>query len=80
MKNNYTSVFARFLIFLIKRYQNKGGGQSLNVECNFLPSCSHYSIQAIERYGAFKGVFLSFNRIKRCNIRDLVKIIEDPLE
>jgi len=32
-----------------------------------MPSCSEYSIEAIKKYGAFKGGFLSFRRIVRCN-------------
>jgi len=35
--------------------------------CRFTPSCSHYSYEAIERYGFFKGGWLGFKRILRCN-------------
>jgi uncharacterized protein len=35
--------------------------------CRFYPSCSEYSYQAIDKYGVFKGVWLSFKRIIRCN-------------
>ncbi len=35
--------------------------------CIFIPSCSAYAIQAIEKYGAFKGMFLACKRILRCN-------------
>ena len=36
--------------------------------CKFYPSCSEYTKQAIEKYGAFKGVFIGVARILRCNI------------
>lgn len=35
--------------------------------CIFTPSCSTYSVIAIKRFGVFKGFFLSFKRILRCN-------------
>ena len=37
------------------------------VECKYYPTCSEYSIQAIKKYGAIKGSFLSIKRILRCN-------------
>ena len=35
--------------------------------CRFYPSCSEYSYQAVERYGALKGAWLAVLRILRCN-------------
>jgi len=35
--------------------------------CQFSPSCSQYSYEAIDKYGIFKGGWLSFKRIIRCN-------------
>ena len=35
--------------------------------CKFSPSCSKYGIEAINKYGALKGTFLTFKRIMRCN-------------
>lgn len=35
--------------------------------CRHIPTCSNYAIEAIEKYGCFKGLFLSFKRIIRCN-------------
>ena len=35
--------------------------------CRFMPSCSSYAIEAIERMGVTKGVFYSTIRIFRCN-------------
>jgi len=35
--------------------------------CRFMPTCSVYAIQAIERFGAFKGTGLAVWRILRCN-------------
>jgi uncharacterized protein len=38
-----------------------------NIGCRFYPTCSEYSIEAIEKYGAFKGSIISIKRILRCN-------------
>ncbi|MFZ4648558.1 MAG: membrane protein insertion efficiency factor YidD [Patescibacteria group bacterium] len=35
--------------------------------CRFNPSCSEYSIQAIEKYGIFKGGAIACWRVLRCN-------------
>ena len=35
--------------------------------CRFIPTCSQYALEAIEKYGPFKGGWLAFRRILRCN-------------
>ncbi|NCO83738.1 MAG: membrane protein insertion efficiency factor YidD [Nitrospirae bacterium CG_4_10_14_3_um_filter_44_29] len=35
--------------------------------CRFAPTCSEYSAEAIEKYGAVKGSYLSLRRILRCH-------------
>ena len=35
--------------------------------CKFHPTCSEYTKQAIEKYGAFKGIYIGIKRILRCN-------------
>ncbi|MBE6065654.1 membrane protein insertion efficiency factor YidD [Clostridium cochlearium] len=35
--------------------------------CKYYPTCSQYAIDAISKYGALKGGFMSFKRILRCN-------------
>jgi len=37
--------------------------------CKFRPTCSEYSKQAIEKYGAARGLFLAGKRIIRCHPR-----------
>ncbi len=34
--------------------------------CRFQPTCSAYALEAIERFGAIKGVYLAAKRIWRC--------------
>jgi putative membrane protein insertion efficiency factor len=35
--------------------------------CRFTPTCSTYTIQAIEKYGAIRGLYLGLRRILRCH-------------
>ena len=35
--------------------------------CRFIPTCSQYALEAIERYGAWKGGWLALKRIGRCH-------------
>lgn len=35
--------------------------------CRFVPTCSTYALQAIEKYGALKGGYLAVRRILRCH-------------
>jgi putative membrane protein insertion efficiency factor len=35
--------------------------------CRFTPTCSQYAIEALEKYGFFKGTILAIYRIGRCH-------------
>jgi len=35
--------------------------------CRFFPSCSEYALEAVDKYGAFKGTCLGLKRIFRCH-------------
>lgn len=35
--------------------------------CRFIPTCSEYAFQAIDRYGFWRGAFLAARRILRCH-------------
>jgi len=56
----------KICIALIRLYQ-KGISPFFPKCCRFTPTCSQYGIEAIERYGAIKGSWLTIKRICRCN-------------
>ncbi|MCT4614979.1 MAG: membrane protein insertion efficiency factor YidD [Marinifilaceae bacterium] len=41
--------------------------QQFSADCLYYPTCSDFSKQAISKYGLIKGVFLSADRLTRCN-------------
>ncbi len=64
----------------IRQYQRTGGSQRhFATSCNFTPTCSQYTYQAIEHFGVLRGVKLGINRIRRCDDRDCINIIDDPV-
>ncbi|MGD9639227.1 MAG: membrane protein insertion efficiency factor YidD [Alphaproteobacteria bacterium] len=56
----------KFIIFLIKVYQKILSPLFPNC-CRYNPTCSHYTIEAVERFGVIKGLFLGAKRILRCH-------------
>ena len=35
--------------------------------CRFIPTCSAYALEAVEKYGAWKGGWLALRRLLRCH-------------
>jgi hypothetical protein len=57
----------KILIFLIKFYRHHISPFKGAACCRFIPTCSQYALEAIEKYGALKGGILAAWRILRCN-------------
>ena len=48
--------------------------------CRFIPTCSAYAVEAVEKYGAWKGGWLALRRVLRCNPFHRQKSIQyDPV-
>lgn len=56
----------RVLISLIRFYQMAISPYKRPC-CKYIPTCSNYAIEAIERFGAFRGFWLALYRVLRCN-------------
>ena len=56
----------RLLLYLIRWYQRQLS-PLLGSHCKYLPTCSQYAVEAIERHGAFRGSLMAIWRILRCN-------------
>ena len=56
----------RLLIILIKLYRKYISPLKRYPSCRYIPTCSQYAIEAIEKYGPWKGGWLAFRRLLRC--------------
>ncbi|MGM0369441.1 MAG: membrane protein insertion efficiency factor YidD [Bacillota bacterium] len=61
------SFFSNLLIKLIKIYQKFISPLKGKRTCRFYPTCSTYSINALEKYGVLKGGYLALKRIMSCH-------------
>ncbi|WP_432714705.1 membrane protein insertion efficiency factor YidD [Pedobacter sp.] len=55
-----------FFLLLIKLYQLLIS-PLLGSNCRYTPTCSQYGVEAITKYGPFKGLWLTLKRIGRCH-------------
>lgn len=53
------------IIFIIKLYQY-AISPFLGSNCRFMPTCSAYTIEAIQNFGIVKGIWLGMKRVLRC--------------
>lgn len=60
------SLLSRFFTLLIRLYQYLLS-PILGASCRYTPTCSQYGLEAIRKYGPFKGGWLTLKRIGRCN-------------
>ena len=56
----------RILLVLIRFYR-KCISPLFPPSCRFVPTCSQYAMEAIEKYGAWKGGKLAVKRLLRCH-------------
>jgi uncharacterized protein len=62
---NRPGITARFLLVILRVYQTYLSSMNFS-SCRFYPSCSHYAGEAVERFGARRGVWLALKRLARC--------------
>ena len=56
----------RVLLWLICLYR-RGISPWLPPSCRYSPTCSQYALEAVEKYGAWKGGWMAVRRILRCH-------------
>ena len=56
----------KFLVLSFLRLYKTALSPFLPPACRFTPSCSTYAVEAVEKYGAIKGTWMSVKRILRC--------------
>jgi len=56
---------ARMLIAVIHGYQTARAGRPTG--CRYLPTCSEFAVEAIDRHGPARGAAMAAGRIARCN-------------
>ena len=56
----------RIFVLAIAFYQ-RAVSPFLPTACRYSPSCSHYSKEAVEKYGAVKGSWMGIKRLGRCH-------------
>ena len=57
----------RTVVLLVIRGYQMTLSPLMLTQCRFVPSCSHYTYQAVERYGALRGSWMGMRRILRCH-------------
>ncbi len=60
------SIDQRILTGLIRFYQ-QWIGPGFPAACRFAPSCSSYALEAIERHGSLRGLWLAAWRLAKCH-------------
>ncbi|PIT07719.1 membrane protein insertion efficiency factor YidD [Snodgrassella alvi] len=57
----------RYLLLGLIRFYQYAISPLLPPRCRYSPTCSQYAVQALQKYGVFKGSWLAIKRICRCH-------------
>lgn len=58
----------KYILMALVRFYRKYISPMKGVSsCRFTPTCSLYALEALEKYGAFKGTLLAVKRILKCH-------------
>jgi len=59
--------FLQIIAFAIIKFYQQAISPHFPPSCRYYPTCSAYALEAVEKYGFFKGSFLAIKRILRCH-------------
>jgi len=71
-------VLRRFVLAPVRFYRRFLSPLKRTPSCRYLPTCSEYAIEAVEKRGVVRGMFLAAWRLLRCN--PLFRGGYDPVE
>ncbi|HEU5200538.1 MAG TPA: membrane protein insertion efficiency factor YidD [Ktedonobacterales bacterium] len=57
----------KYIALGLIRFYQKAISPMMPPSCRFEPTCSHYGYEAIQKYGFFKGGWMTAKRIGRCH-------------
>ena len=66
VRERFNSGVAALLIALIGFYR-RFVSPLLGPRCRFVPTCSTYAVEAVQRHGALRGSWLTLKRLLRCH-------------
>ncbi|NKI33092.1 membrane protein insertion efficiency factor YidD [Croceivirga thetidis] len=64
--SKFKKVLVAPFIFLVRVYQN-GISPYTPATCRYQPTCSQYTVEALQKHGLFKGGWLAIKRIFSCH-------------
>ena len=67
MANTSMRQFAKHVTLLLLRGYKWAISPMFPPACRYVPTCSEYAIEAVERYGALCGVWMAMGRVLRCH-------------
>ncbi len=59
----------KHLLIVLVRFYQYAISPLLGRRCRYFPSCSEYAVEAVQKYGAFRGGWLGAKRVCRCHPR-----------
>lgn len=57
----------KMLLIGIIRFYQRAISPLLPNSCRFYPTCSEYAVQAVEKYGVLKGLYMGIKRVLKCH-------------
>ena len=55
------------ILLRVIRFYQRAVSPLFPPRCRYIPTCSEYALEAVEKYGAAKGSFLALKRFLRCH-------------
>lgn len=67
MKNNFLKYILSLPFIILVKFYQICISPFKPPSCRFTPTCSSYALEALKKYGPFKGLYLAIRRVLRCH-------------